>query len=213
MERKVKQEDKGNNYMETMKHRTAMFFAKRCFDVLVSLVFTCTLFPFIFIIVGIAIKLTSRGPILFCQKRSGKDGKEFTCLKFRTMVVNKEADIQQATNDDQRYTSIGKFLRKFSIDELPQFLNVLVGSMSVIGPRPHMVYHTEMYSATIPDYMRRLSVKPGVTGLSQIRGLRGSTPTTRDMANRVRIDLWYIDHISFGLDMYVFFKTICHFWE
>ncbi len=194
------------------QHRM-LFVVKRCFDIVVSLLFTCTLFPFIYVIVGMAIKCTSRGPILFRQRRSGKDGVEFTCLKFRTMEVNKEADTLQATAGDARITPIGNFLRKYSIDELPQFLNVLGGTMSVVGPRPHMVYHTEIYSATIPDYMRRLSVRPGVTGLSQIRGLRGATPTNKDMANRVRLDIWYIDHMSFGLDIYVFFRTICHFWE
>ncbi len=186
---------------------------KRGFDITVSLLFICIPFPFIFIIVGTAIKLTSKGPIIFCQQRSGKDGKPFTCYKFRSMVKNKTADTQQATEGDDRVTRLGKFLRKSSIDELPQFINVLIGDMSIVGPRPHMVYHTETFSKIIPNYMDRLAVLPGITGLSQIEGLRGATPTDEDMANRVRLDLWYIKHMCLRLDLYIFWRTVLHFWE
>lgn len=116
----------------------------------VSLTFICTLFPFFYVVLGAAIKLTSTGPILFRQQRSGLGNKPFTCLKFRTMVVNDEADILQATDNDKRITSIGHFLRRTSLDELPQFINILKGDMSIIGPRPHMLYHTEIYSSCIP---------------------------------------------------------------
>ncbi len=186
---------------------------KRGFDIIVSFLFVCIPFPFIFIIVGIAIKLTSKGPIIFCQQRSGKDGKPFTCYKFRSMVKNKTADTQQATEDDDRVTRLGKFLRKSSIDELPQFVNVLLGDMSIVGPRPHMVYHTEKFSKVIPTYMDRLAVLPGITGISQIEGLRGATPTDEDMAQRVRLDLWYIKHMCLRLDLYIFWRTVLHFWE
>jgi len=157
---------------------------------------------------GIAIKLTSKGPVLFRQKRSGLYNKPFACLKFRTMVMNAEADVLQAANNDRRITPIGRFLRKTSLDELPQFINVLRGDMSIVGPRPHMLYHTEMYSAVIPGYMRRLAVKPGITGVAQILGYRGETPELVDMARRVRLDLWYIAHRSFKLDLHVFTYTL-----
>lgn len=181
---------------------------KRIFDIIVSLLFICTLFPFFYIILGIAIKLTSKGPVLFRQKRSGLYNKPFACLKFRTMVMNAEADVLQAANNDRRITPIGRFLRKTSLDELPQFINVLRGDMSIVGPRPHMLYHTEMYSAVIPGYMRRLAVKPGITGVAQILGYRGETPELVDMARRVRLDLWYIAHRSFKLDLHVFTYTL-----
>lgn len=184
---------------------------KRLFDITVSLVFLCTLFPFLYIIIGAAVKMTSRGPVLFRQQRSGLGNKPFTCLKFRTMVVNEEADILQAAGNDGRITAIGKFLRRTSLDELPQFINVLRGDMSIVGPRPHMLYHTEKYSAAIPVYMRRLTVKPGITGVAQILGYRGETPADADMARRVRLDLWYIDHRSFGLDLYIFTRTFLDF--
>lgn len=180
---------------------------KRIFDIMVSLLFLCTLFPFLYIIIGIAIKVTSPGPVLFRQQRHGKDGRVFTCLKLRTMRLNKEADTLQATGNDGRITKIGNFLRKTSLDELPQFINVLKGEMSIVGPRPHMIHHTEMYSALIPDYIQRLAVKPGITGLAQVSGYRGETPEVEDMARRVRLDLWYIRHCSFRLDMWVFLRT------
>ncbi len=127
------------------------------------------------------------------------------------MVVNDEADTLQAVDGDIRITHVGAFLRNSSLDELPQFINVLKGDMSIIGPRPHMLYHTEIYSSRIPDYRRRLSVRPGITGLAQILGYRGETPANVDMARRVKLDLWYIDHRSFRLDMYIFVRTLLDF--
>ena len=149
--------------------------------------------------------------MLFRQQRSGLGNKPFTCLKFRTMVVNDEADTVQAAWDDKRITAVGKFLRETSLDELPQFINVLRGDMSIVGPRPHMLYHTEMYSALIPGYMRRLMVKPGITGVAQVLGYRGETPELADMARRVRLDLWYVNHQSFKLDLYIFRVTLLDF--
>jgi len=127
------------------------------------------------------------------------------------MVINEEADILQAKGNDKRITTIGKFLRKTSLDEFPQFINVLLGDMSIVGPRPHMVYHTKMYSTVIPYYMRRLTVKPGITGLAQILGYRGETPEQTDMERRVRLDLWYIDHRTFKMDLYIFIYTLFDF--
>lgn len=184
---------------------------KRFFDITVSFIVVCTLFPLFYLIIGTAIKLTSQGPVLFRQQRSGLGDKPFTCLKFRTMVINEEADILQAVGNDRRITTIGKFLRETSLDEFPQFINVLRGDMSIVGPRPHMVYHTKMYSTVIPDYMRRLTVKPGITGLAQILGYRGETPEQRDMEQRVKLDLWYIDHKTFKLDLYIFTHTLFDF--
>ncbi len=184
---------------------------KRFFDITFSFIIVCTLFPVFYLIIGTAVKLTSHGPVLFRQLRSGLGDKPFVCLKFRTMVVNKEADILQAVSEDKRITTIGKFLRKSSLDELPQFINVLRGDMSIVGPRPHMVYHTKKFSPVIPDYMRRLTVKPGITGLAQILGYRGETPKQIDMERRVRLDLWYIDHWSFRLDLHIFIYTLIDF--
>lgn len=184
---------------------------KRFFDITVSFIIVCTLFPLFYLIIGTAIKLTSQGPVLFRQQRSGLGDKPFTCLKFRTMVVNEEADILQAVGNDRRITTIGKFLRETSLDEFPQFINVLRGEMSIVGPRPHMVYHTKIYSTVIPDYMRRLTVKPGITGLAQILGYRGETPEQADMERRVRLDLWYIDHRTFKLDLHIFTHTLFDF--
>lgn len=184
---------------------------KRLFDIAVSSLFLCTLFPFFYVVIGIAVKLSSRGPVLFRQRRSGLDNRTFVCLKFRTMVVNDGADTLQAADNDWRVTVTGRFLRKTLLDELPQFINVLKGDMSVVGPRPHMLFHTETYSRLIPSYMGRLSVKPGITGVAQMLGYRGETPAVADMARRVRLDLWYIRHRTFGLDLYIFIRTLLDF--
>lgn len=181
---------------------------KRLFDIVFSLLFLCTLFPIIYILIGIAIKTSSPGPIFFKQKRSGKGGKEFWCYKFRSMRVNKDSDKLQATKNDPRKTRLGNFLRKSNIDELPQFINVLLGDMSVVGPRPHMLKHTEEYSALIDKYMVRHLVKPGVTGWAQINGFRGETKELWQMEGRVERDIWYLEHWTFILDIYIIYKTV-----
>jgi len=184
---------------------------KRSFDILVSALFLCTLFPFIYIVVGLAIKCTSSGPILFRQKRHGKDGRIFVCLKFRSMFVNHTADSEPSRKNDPRVTPLGKFLRRTFIDELPQFINVLRGDMSIIGPRPHMLDDTRRFSRYAEGYMRRLTVRPGITGLAQVSGYRGEVRDDNDLAGRIMYDLWYIDHWSFSLDLCVFFKTVRNF--
>lgn len=181
---------------------------KRAFDVIFSILFLCTLFPIIYLLVGITIKITSPGPILFRQQRSGEDGRIFWCYKFRSMKVNTQSDILQATKDDPRKSKFGNFLRRTSIDELPQFLNVLRGEMSIVGPRPHMLKHTEQYSQLINKYMVRHFVKPGITGWSQISGYRGETRELWQMEGRVQRDIWYIEHWTFMLDIYIIYKTI-----
>ncbi len=180
---------------------------KRAFDILFSLLFLL-ISPVIFIPVAVAVKLTSPGPVFFRQKRTGYKGKEFTCLKFRTMVVNKDADLLQANQHPSRITRIGKFLRVTSIDEMPQFVNVLAGDMSVVGPRPHMLKLTEDYRGVIKDYMCRHRAKPGITGWAQVSGLRGPMDDVSRMEQRVSHDLWYIDNWSFALDMKIIMRTL-----
>lgn len=181
---------------------------KRFFDIVVSLLFLITLYPIVWCFVAIGTSISSPGPILFRQKRTGYKGKPFTMYKFRSMKVNADADKLQATADDPRKTRFGDFLRRSSIDELPQMINVLKGDMSIIGPRPHMELHTEMYTKLVDEYLVRHMVKPGLTGWAQVNGCRGETRTTEAMADRVRYDIWYIEHWSVALDFRIFFMTI-----
>lgn len=179
---------------------------KRTFDIVLSLFFlipTALMFPFIWLM----IKIQSPGPILFKQARTGIDGKTFMMLKFRSMHVNKDADRLQATKDDPRKYPFGNFMRKSNIDELPQFLNVLKGDMSFVGPRPHMLAHTEQYSALITKYMVRHFVKPGLTGWAQVTGFRGETKELWQMEGRVKRDIWYMEHWSIWLDIRIIWMT------
>ena len=186
---------------------------KRGFDLLCSSLFLCTVYPFLYVFIGIAIKISSPGPVYFKQKRTGLDGKSFDCLKFRSMKVNKECDKLQATKDDPRKTKIGDFLRQTNLDELPQLINVWKGEMSLVGPRPHMLKHTEFYSQLINRYMVRHLVKPGITGWAQIHGFRGETKQLKDMENRVRHDIWYLENWSFWLDIYILYRTLLNMLE
>ncbi len=183
-------------------------FIKRGFDIVFSLLVILIIFPPIFLIIGSLIKLSSPGPLLFKQKRTGQRGISFNCYKFRSMRLNSNSDKQQATKDDPRITKIGAFIRKTSIDELPQFINVLKGDMSVVGPRPHMLKHTEEYSRLIDKFMIRHLVKPGITGWAQVTGYRGETKTLNDMEGRVQKDVWYIENWSFLLDLKIIAKTL-----
>ena len=181
---------------------------KRTFDIIVSLSFLCTLFFPFFCILGIAIKITSKGPILFRQKHYGQNGKIFTCIKFRTMSLNAEAPSKAATQEDSRITRLGHFLRETYLDKLPQFINVLKGDMSIIGPHPHTLCQTEEYSLILPEYRQRLLVKPGITGLAQIEGGREEIRTRPDLIKRTEWDIWYVKHWTFGLDLRIFFRTL-----
>ena len=154
------------------------------------------------------IKISSTGPIFFKQKRSGLDNNEFMCLKFRSMKQNSVSDSKQATKDDNRVTKVGSFLRKSSLDEFPQFFNVLKGDMSIVGPRPHMLAHTDQYSAIIKKYMVRQLVKPGITGAAQVRGFRGETKDISEMEGRVKWDVWYIENWSLLLDINIIIGTV-----
>jgi putative colanic acid biosysnthesis UDP-glucose lipid carrier transferase len=179
---------------------------KRTFDVVVSSVVLLCLLPFIPIIAFI-IKRQSPGPIFFKQERTGLDGRSFYCYKFRSMHVNANADRVQCTEHDPRKFGFGNFMRKTNIDEFPQFFNVLKGDMSIVGPRPHMLYHTETYRKLISEYMVRHFVRPGITGWAQVTGFRGETKELWQMEGRVKRDIWYIENWSFWLDLRIIWKT------
>jgi putative colanic acid biosynthesis UDP-glucose lipid carrier transferase len=181
---------------------------KRLFDIVVSSLVTILILSWMVPLLGLLIKLESRGPIFFVQKRSGKDNKPFGCLKFRSMRVNADADKVQAVRNDARITRLGRFLRKTNLDEFPQFLNVLMGDMSVVGPRPHMLKHTDDYSKLINQYMVRQFLKPGITGWAQVNGYRGETKTVDQMKARVEYDLWYMENWSVWLDTRIMFLTV-----
>jgi putative colanic acid biosynthesis UDP-glucose lipid carrier transferase len=156
----------------------------------------------------ILVRRSSPGPVLFRQRRYGLDGREFTVFKFRTMTVVEDDAVRQATRDDPRVTPIGRFLRRTSLDELPQLLNVLGGSMSLVGPRPHAVAHNEHYRKLVSGYMLRHKVRPGMTGLAQVNGLRGETRDIEKMSQRVSYDLEYLKSWSLGLDIRILIKTV-----
>ena len=181
---------------------------KRLFDIVFSTLVIVFLLSWLYPLVAILIKLTSKGPVLFKQARSGVANMEFMCYKFRSMTQSVEADTKQATKGDARITKIGAFLRKSSLDEFPQFINVFMGDMSIVGPRPHMLLHTEEYSTLVNKYMVRQLVKPGITGAAQVKGYRGETKELKDMEGRVRLDVWYIENWSLSLDINIIFHTV-----
>jgi putative colanic acid biosysnthesis UDP-glucose lipid carrier transferase len=183
-------------------------FLKRAFDIGLSLFVIVFILSWLIPIMALIIKIDSKGPVFFKQNRSGKDNKPFTCYKFRSMHLNEESDCKQATKGDFRVTRVGKFLRKTSIDELPQFINVIMGDMSIVGPRPHMIKHTEDYSLLIDTYMVRQFLLPGITGWAQVNGFRGETKETVAMMKRVEADLWYMENWSLMLDLKIIFLTV-----
>ena len=184
-------------------------FLKRLFDIVVSGLFLILAYPLVWLVCAIGIKSGSPGgPILFRQKRTGLNNKEFTILKFRSMALNDEADTHQAIQNDKRVFPFGEFIRHKSIDELPQFINVLKGDMSIIGPRPLMLYHSQLWSERIAEFPDRYMVKPGITGWTQVNNTRGEVRCQADMQRRVDLDLWYVENWSLGLDMKVFFLTV-----
>ena len=181
---------------------------KRLFDIIFSLLVILFVLSWLTPIIALLIKLESKGPIFFSQSRTGINNKQFFCYKFRSMTVNKESNTIQATKNDKRVTKIGKFIRKTSIDELPQFFNVFLGNMSVVGPRPHMVSHTNKYAKSVDKFMVRHFVKPGITGLAQVSGFRGEIESKADIINRVKYDIFYIENWSLLLDFKIIFLTI-----
>jgi putative colanic acid biosynthesis UDP-glucose lipid carrier transferase len=180
---------------------------KRLFDIGFSLFVIVFILSWLYPIIYLLIKLESGGPAIFVQPRSGRNNQPFNCYKFRSMRVNKESNSLQATKGDARVTKIGAFLRKSSLDEMPQFFNVLMGDMSVVGPRPHMLNHTEQYAKLIDQFMVRHFIKPGITGWAQIRGFRGETKAVEDMRARVEADVWYMENWDFSLDLKIIFST------
>jgi putative colanic acid biosynthesis UDP-glucose lipid carrier transferase len=184
-------------------------FFKRSFDILFSLFIILFVFSWLYPILAILIRLESRGPVFFAQLRTGRNGSQFKCYKFRSMYENADAHRRQATRNDGRITRVGAVMRKTSLDELPQFFNVLVGHMSIVGPRPHMVVHTEEYSRLTDKYKTRHLLRPGITGWAQILGLRGEVKSPDAMLKRLDADVWYLKNWSFLLDLKIIFLT---FW-
>jgi putative colanic acid biosynthesis UDP-glucose lipid carrier transferase len=181
---------------------------KRCLDIVLAGTGLIALLP-LFAIVAIAIKIDSAGPVFFRQRRCGFNGRCFQIIKFRTMLVQEDGEaVVQAQRSDRRVSRLGKWLRRTSIDELPQLVNVLRGSMSLVGPRPHAVVHDTQFDKVVQNYAFRHRVKPGLTGWAQVHGYRGPTPTPMDIERRVEYDLWYVDNWSFGLDFFIMFQTI-----
>lgn len=181
---------------------------KRAFDVIISILVVVFILSWLVPLLSILIILESKGPVFFSQLRTGKNKKSFPCYKFRSMRVNKDSDVIQATKDDARITKIGGFLRRTSLDEFPQFINVLIGNMSIVGPRPHMVKHTDDYSKIVNQYMVRHFSKPGITGWAQINGYRGEVNDLHQIRNRVEYDIWYMENWSLLLDLKIVFLTI-----
>ena len=189
-------------------HRIRNKVIKRAFDIIFSLGVILFIFPWLLPLIAITIRLESKGPIFFIQKRTGYWNEPFNFIKFRSMTVNKDSDSKQATKNDSRITKIGAFLRKTSLDEIPQFFNVLFGDMSIVGPRPHMLKHTDIYSELIETYMIRHEVKPGITGWAQVNGWRGPTEQLYKMAKRVEYDVQYLENWTFWLDIKCVFLTV-----
>jgi putative colanic acid biosynthesis UDP-glucose lipid carrier transferase len=181
---------------------------KRCSDVVLSLLIVALISPLL-LLLAVLVKLNSPGPVIFKQRRYGLNGEEIIVYKFRTMTVIEDGDaIQQCTKDDKRVTRLGAFMRRTSLDELPQFINVLQGRMSIVGPRPHAVAHNEMYRKLIKGYMQRHKVSPGITGWAQVNGLRGETLTLDKMKARIDYDLEYLRNWSLRLDLFIIAKTV-----
>lgn len=182
---------------------------KRLFDVIIAFLVTLLILIWFIPIVGLLIKLTSPGPIIFIQWRTGLNGRPFRCFKFRTMVYNNQSvTFKQTIYNDPRITPIGSWLRKTNLDEMPQFLNVLIGTMSVVGPRPHALQHDAEFWFQLSDYHKRYTVLPGITGLAQIRGARGITDDVKKMDQRLKYDLLYIEKSSFWHDAQICIWTL-----
>jgi putative colanic acid biosynthesis UDP-glucose lipid carrier transferase len=187
--------------------RNIYLWLKRSFDIVFSLLFIGCVFIWLLPIISLLITFDSQGPVFFVQRRIGKNGRSFRCLKFRSMIVNNEADEKQADKNDYRITKVGRFLRRTNLDELPQFINVLIGDMSIIGPRPHMFSDWTRFSFVIPEYRFRNLMRPGITGLAQVKGHHGPTPDYRSISTRFYWDAEYIRNACFLLDMKIVFRS------
>jgi lipopolysaccharide/colanic/teichoic acid biosynthesis glycosyltransferase len=199
--------------IETSSNAQSYARLKRLIDLICAVTGFAFLLP-LFVIVAIAIRMDSKGPVLFRQLRGGRDGAPFRIYKFRTMDVLEDGpEVRQATYRDPRVTRVGRWLRLSSVDELPQLLNVIVGHMSLVGPRPHAVAHDAYYSRVIENYAGRYRVRPGITGLAQVSGSRGETPSVRDMRRRVELDNIYVARQSLSLDAWILLRTFIHIVE
>jgi putative colanic acid biosynthesis UDP-glucose lipid carrier transferase len=187
--------------------------SKRVFDVVFSFLIILLIFPWLLPLIAILILASSKGPVFFKQLRTGIDGRDFYCYKFRTMTKNEVSDDKQATINDSRITKIGRILRKSNLDEFPQFFNVLIGQMSIVGPRPHMLKHTKDFTEIKENYLIRHYVKPGITGWAQVNGYRGETKTKEDVIKRVEYDIWYIENWYFLLDLKIIWLTISNMFK
>jgi putative colanic acid biosynthesis UDP-glucose lipid carrier transferase len=196
----------------TLLHEPTTKAFKRIFDVLFSLFVITFLLSWLMPILAILIKLESKGPVFFKQGRPGLDEEEFFCYKFRSMQINQTTE-KEASKNDPRVTKIGRFLRKTSLDEMPQFFNVLMGDMSVVGPRPHLWSQNKAYGNKVKKYMVRHYVKPGITGLAQVKGFRGEIETDEDMINRIKFDVFYIENWSFVLDIKIIIQTVLNIFK
>ena len=192
---------------KTQLHEPFIKGIKRVFDTGFSLLVILLLLSWLIPILALLIKLESKGPVFFKQGRPGLDEEEFFCYKFRSMQLNGNTE-KEASKNDPRVTKMGKFMRKTSIDELPQFFNVLFGDMSVVGPRPHLWSQNKAYASKVKKYMVRHYVKPGITGLAQIKGFRGEIETEEDMVNRIKLDVFYIENWSMILDIKIIIQTL-----
>ena len=181
---------------------------KRIFDIIFSSMVIVLVLSWLTPLVYILMKFDSKGPLFFRQKRHGVNRQSFWCYKFRSMTQSGDSDTLMATKNDMRITRMGRVLRKTSIDELPQFFNVIKGDMSVVGPRPHMEFHTEQYEKSVDKYLVRHFLKPGITGLAQIKGYRGEIVEQSDIVNRVRYDIFYLEKWSILLDFRIIFNTV-----
>jgi putative colanic acid biosysnthesis UDP-glucose lipid carrier transferase len=204
------QKRNGIRPMELRRHlylkRSYLIF-KRSMDIVTALLVGILLFPWLFPILMLMIRLESRGSAFFRQKRVGFLGKTFCCYKFRTMYINDAADTRQAVRDDPRVTRVGRLLRDTGLDELPQFINVLLGHMSIVGPRPHMLKDSREFSEVVPNYRFRNLVKPGITGMSQVRGCRGPASTLPSIFRRYQWDAYYVRNVNFFLDIKIMMET------
>ena len=196
----------------TLLHEPVTKAFKRTFDIFFSAFVILFILSWLVPILAILIKLESKGPVFFKQGRPGLDEEEFSCYKFRSMKMNQTTE-REASKNDPRVTKIGRFLRKTSLDELPQFFNVLVGDMSVVGPRPHLWSQNRVYGNRVKKYMVRHYVKPGITGLAQVKGFRGEIETDDDMINRIKLDVFYIENWSFILDVKIIFQTVINIFK
>lgn len=189
-------------------HKKTFFLIKRGIDIIISGLFILLVLSWLSAIIGFLIIINSRGPVFFVQRRVGKAGKSFRCIKFRTMILNPDADTRRADFDDPRVTRVGKILRKYNIDELPQFFNVFIGDMSMVGPRPHMHSDCTAFSKIIPGYKFRTFVRPGITGLAQANGYHGPVNNEESFKKRFQFDAYYVRHANIELDIRILHATL-----